>query len=247
MRRNLKFFVLLIGVAVLGAGCSDDDNGPTGPVRRVQGSGNVVVEDRDVGQVRALSHAGIGDVFLAIGEDEGLRIEAEDNLLEHIITEMQGGTLVIRTEQRIQLDPTESIEFHLTCRRMTDIFLGGVGNIDAADISEAEVRVTLSGVGNIMFTDLDTDALEVVLLGVGDVLASGTAVMQTVTIGGVGHYRARDLAGTTVSVRITGVGTATVNASDLLEVTITGSGDVFYVGDPTIESTITGDGSVRPL
>ncbi len=248
MRSILGSSLLALVVSLGGTAC-DGDNGTNsgGNTERITGSGNVVQVTRAVSGVQALTQSSIGSVTITLGENEELRIIAEDSLLDHIITEMQSGTLIIRTEAGIELDPTEPIEYHLTARRMKNVFLAGVGDITASDINEDEISVMLTGVGNVTLEDIDTDLFDVLLLGVGDVTATGSAVEQTVSLIGIGDYLARDLESAACTVELVGVGDATVKVSDELIVTLTGVGNVFYLGSPDIQSTITGQGSVQRL
>jgi hypothetical protein len=55
----------------------------------VRGSGNVVEETREVSGVSGVELATLGTLHVEIGESESLRIEAEDNLLEYIETDVR--------------------------------------------------------------------------------------------------------------------------------------------------------------
>jgi hypothetical protein len=72
-------------------------------------------------------------------------------------------------------------------------------------------------------TDVKGDRLTVSAGGSGDLKLSGKAVVK--------HL---------------GLGTATVHASDLLDVSVTGIGTVEYLGSPTLRRNVLGVGTVRP-
>ena len=83
-------FLSLIGLSMLVAsGCG---------VTFIQGSGKVVSESRQVSGFEKLDLALDGEVILTQGEAEMLTIEAQENLLRYIVTEVRGGTLWIGYE-----------------------------------------------------------------------------------------------------------------------------------------------------
>jgi hypothetical protein len=85
----------------------------------VRGSGNVVEETRPVSGVSGVEIATIGDVIVQLGDEESLRIKAEDNLLKYFETQVRGGTLRISTSPRtINLRPTKPVIFFLTVKEL---------------------------------------------------------------------------------------------------------------------------------
>ena len=71
-------------------------------VSTVRGSGNVISETRSVANFENVSLSGIGTLYIIEGDEESLEIEAEDNLLEHIETEVRGRTLEIKIEEPLE-------------------------------------------------------------------------------------------------------------------------------------------------
>ena len=84
-----------------------------------RGSGNVVEETRPVSGVSGVDLATIGDVIINLGDEESLRIEAEDNLMKFFDTQVRGGTLRISTNPRsVNLRPTKPVRFFLTVKEL---------------------------------------------------------------------------------------------------------------------------------
>lgn len=191
----------------------------------VQGSGNVTSERRDVGGFDEVELQGIGDLTVRQTGSESLTIEAEDNIIPSLKTEVQNNRLTIGVEDNTAVRTTKPINYELTVKDLNALILSGSGNIDAADIRTDELKVTLSGSGRVK--------------------ASGKADTQVIDISGSGNYQAENLESEDVRVEVDGSGAATVNASDKLNVRIRGSGSVEYEGDPSVSQDISGSGRVR--
>jgi hypothetical protein len=242
---HVAIMVLLVAVACT-AGCSSDNNNPAPGTTTVIGSGVLAQEDRTVAGLTGLAHASIGDVHVTVGAAEALRVQAEDNLLDHIKTVVRGGTLWIETENGFDIQPTLDIEFQLTVTSLDTIALIGVGEIDAIDLNSNEVNLSHVGVGGIEINALDATDLDATVGGTGDITLAGQVTRQTILISGVGSYEAEQLQSTDADVTISGLGDATVAVSVTLDATISGTGSVFYVGNPVVTSVVTGTGTVEP-
>jgi len=84
--------------------------------------------------------------------------------------------------------------------------------------------------------------------GLGDLyVAGGEVAAQEILISGGGNIKARALSTAETTIRVSGLGSATVNVSDHLKVTISGGGSVEYLGSPTVEQNISGLGHVERL
>jgi hypothetical protein len=194
------------------------------------GSGHLSVETRDVSDIDAVRFTSFGELSIQQGETEGLRLEAEDNVLPEIITEMQHGTLVIRYAERngqVRVRPTKSIRLVLTVKDLH--------------------AVTLSGAGDVNLEGLQTDRLEATLSGAGSLRAEGAARHLEVVLSGAGGFSGGDLQTETADVTLSGVGNAVVWTTERLNVTISGVGWVEYYGSPQVTKNGGGLGSVRDL
>jgi hypothetical protein len=217
------------------------------PWETVQGSGDVLEETREVAGFTGVSLRGIGQLHIEQAESEGLRIEAEDNLLPYLETRLEGRTLVIGTKPEARLRPTRPIIFRVAVRELHELAVSGSGDAEGPGLQVEDLSITVSGSGNVSLLDIKADGVRVRISGSGNVELSGLAREQELTVSGSGDYRARELASDESTVRISGSGSATIQVSDRLDVTVSGSGSVRYVGSPTVQTRITGSGSVRQI
>ncbi|MCP4541983.1 MAG: DUF2807 domain-containing protein [Chloroflexi bacterium] len=241
MKRRIGFAVLVSVMFLSTLACQVSGVGFTG----VRGSGNVVEETRDVNGFTGVALAGSGELTIEVGETESLRIEAEDNLMEYLETEVRGGVLEIGVEDNVDLRPRRPIQFYLTVKELDTIVLSGSGDVIAPDLEAERFTTTISGSGRVRMDKLDADTLDVTLSGSGDMdIADGQVTGQNINVSGSGRYTARNLESERAKVLLVGSGKATVRVSDHLRAIITGSGDVDYLGSPTVELSVTGSGDV---
>jgi hypothetical protein len=231
----------------------------------VTGSGNVVEEARTVNRLTGVNLATIGHLIIALGDTESLRIEAEDNLMEHLETQERGGTLRIGTQADIRLDATKPINYYLTVTNLDSIQISSVGDIKAPDLQAEQFSIVVSSSGNLAMGNLETDALTVKISSSGDVtmgklnagqldvdigstgnldIAGGEVKTQTVNISSAGNFTAQDLVSDEAEARLSSDGSATIWVKDHLKATLNSSGDLRYRGDPTVEATTNSSGDV---
>jgi hypothetical protein len=193
----------------------------------VRGSGKVASETRSLSGFEAIELTGSADVIVSLGETESVSVEAEDNLLPLVETQVRGGRLVIGTKSNTTLAPTQPVRVTVTLKALRSASLTGSGNITIGGLSGGSLRLDLSGSGNIS--------------------AAGTVEALSATLGGSGNILCDDLQASSASVEINGSGNVTVYASQRLEATISGSGAVTYRGNPAqVEQSVSGSGSIQP-
>lgn len=190
----------------------------------INGSGNVTSESRDVRSFDEVELRGVGNLSIRQTGSESLTVEAEENVLPKIGTEVENDRLIIGPEPNTSVQTNDPINYVLTVKDLHALKLSGAGNIDAEDIG--------------------TDKLGINISGSGAVQISGRADSQEVEISGAGAYRAEDLESKEAKIGVSGSGSAIVNASEALDAKVSGAGSVEYIGDPTIEKDVSGAGRV---
>lgn len=211
MRTRLAVAILAILLAV--AGCSV-----------VNGSGQVKTESRQVSGFTKIDLSGVGEVTIAQGATESLTIEADDNVLPVLTSDVSDSTLKLGTKPRTTVRTRSPIRYQVTVKDLTGISMSGSGNVIAKGIQVSALRVDMSGSGTINL--------------------SGTADKQDIQISGSGRYEAAELSSQEVTVEISGSGEVAVSVSRALKVDISGSGKVTYSGDPSVDQDISGSGKL---
>jgi hypothetical protein len=236
MKRRIFLPLTMIALALTACGVS-------------RGSGKVATESRDVRDFDAVQLSTIGQLILTQGEKESLQIEAEDNVIPTITTQVTGGTLIIATQgfPSQTVVPTRAVKFYVTMRAIHDLRLSGAGSVHASSIETDDLELSVSGAGSMTIGSLIANTVDVNLSGVGGIDLAGTVREQRVAISGTGSYRASRLESQTAELTITGAGGATVWVEDTLDANISGLGDVEYYGSPAVTQNVTGAGRVNSL
>ena len=203
----------LIGIFLLVASCSIET-----------GSGNTGTETRPVSGFSNVELAGAGELIIEQTGTESLTIEADDNLLPLLTSEVSGDTLHLGVRPNTTLRPRQSIIYRLTVRQLAGLGISGSGTVTASKIQTSRLRTDISGSGPISIT--------------------GSAVDQELEISGSGEYRAEELVSKTLRAQISGSGNAVVSVTESLDVEISGSGSLTYEGDPRISQQISGSGKL---
>lgn len=238
MNKILFIITFLLAAMVIGA-CSINID-----VDLAQGSGNVSTETRDVSNFDRLELSGIGDITLIQADRESLVIEAEDNVIKHITTEVRDGTLYIGFERKFVF-PTKPVKFTLTMRDIHSLNTSGVSNLKSESLQTDRLDVNISGTGNIELEALDCTTLAVNVSGAGNFQAAGKVGDQKISLSGAGNFDGEDLQSSRAVVTISGLGRVSLWVTDDLNVTISGTGGVDYYGRPQVTQQISGLGKVN--
>jgi hypothetical protein len=216
----------------------------------ITGSGRVTQEARAVDGFDSVALRGSGELSITQGASEALVVEAEDNLLPHIVTEVDGSTLEIgfdRATWQSSLRPTKPIRYQLTVRQLEAVELGGAGNVLASSLRVGDLRLDLAGSGSVTIEHLEAGRLDVILSGTGSIAVAGEVADQAITLSGAGEYVAGDLESRSAEVDLPGSGDVTVWATESLDIDLSGTGTVSYWGDPDVQRRLSGSGDINPM
>jgi hypothetical protein len=242
MKNTVKIMLIIAVISVLAifaASCK-------WTIGLVRGSGDIKTEERDVSGFHKVYLEGIGNLIITQGDEESLVIEADDNIIPLIKTDVFGHRLTIGFKRGYNFIPISKIKYHLTVIDLDEISLSGAGDIDCDDFNTDQLEFDISGVGDIDF-NINAKRVETTSSGAGDITLSGKVDSQEIDISGVGKYDAEELESRECSISLSGAGSVTVNTSEELDISISGVGNVYYAGDPHITQDISGLGRVKSI
>ncbi|MDF2433680.1 MAG: hypothetical protein JWP44_3311 [Mucilaginibacter sp.] len=208
------------------------------------------IVDRHLSGFSAVSVGGSFDVYITQGNTESVKVEAPADVINKVITEVDGGVLKIYNKHDNWnwgewWGHHKKIVIYVTAKSLNSVGLSGSGDVYFKDgITANSLKLRISGSGD-MSGKVGVKTLESSISGSGDMRLSGRADNSTVSVVGSGDFAARNLVTVNSMVRVTGSGDATINASEKVDAAIHGSGDIHYTGAAkNISSSKTGSGDV---
>jgi hypothetical protein len=210
------------------------------------GSGNVIREERKVSSFNGIDVSGAFDVILTQGTANSVIVEADDNLMELIRTEVHGSILVIDNKKPIY--HSKSLKVFITFTELKSIDLSGAVDIESqGKLTLTDLVFSGSGAsdGNL---DMDVQNLKIDCSGGSKLKLSGSAKDVDVDASGAVDLFAFDFPAETYKLSISGAGKAEITVSKELSVDISGAASVRYKGNPTKNiQDISGAGSVKKV
>lgn len=155
-----------------------------------------------------------GKVYLTQGDTQSVKIVAEDETLEEIITEVKDRTLNIRfpnTNIFKNWNPGK-IEIFITVPGIDALNVSGSGDIISEEINSRILDLMVSGSGNIDIDKLTSEQVSAAISGSGNVSINGSGVAKNLKarISGSGNIDASGFEAENVDVQTSGSGNCSV-------------------------------------
>jgi biopolymer transport protein ExbD len=215
--------------------------------QKINGSGSVKKETRNADKpFDEIGVSGNYKVYISQGSKQSITVEAEENLLPYIETEIDGNDLGIGTKEGYNIRPTKDVVIRITVVKLESLAASGKSSFfGEGTIKGEDLEVGLSGETEASLS-LDYSKLEIGISGKGKVKLNGRADKSELAISGDGDIAAADLKAKDMEVAISGNGNAHVQATGKLEIAISGNGKVKYRGSPSsVEQSVSGKGVVQ--
>ncbi len=216
--------------------------------RRIEGNGNIVTQERNIHSANKIKLAGSYDVEISKGSSAMVKVEADDNLMSHIIIENEGDWLIIKSRDHENLVSSKTIKIYINTDKLEAVHLAGSGNIIGNEkfTGADNIDLSIAGSGDINL-QINTPKVKASIAGSGNIILSGETKNEEIHIAGHGDYKAENLKAENAEIHIAGSGNVKIFADNNLEINIAGSGDVFYKGNPKISQHIAGSGQIKQL
>ncbi len=207
------------------------------------------VQDRHLSGFSAVAVSGSFDVYITQGSTESVKVEANGNEIDKIITEVKDGVLKIYNKSSSGFtwnwNSDSKRVVRIVAKDLKSIGMSGSGDIYFKEGFRTQaLKVSTSGSGDIE-GKVDVKNLESVSTGSGDIKLTGRADVSNIRISGSGDFSGKNLVTISTTIRISGSGDATVNATEKIDASTSGSGDVRYTGGArNVNSNTSGSGDL---
>lgn len=208
---------------------------------QVNGNGNIKKEKRNSSAaVDEISTSGKFKVYITQGSTPSIELEADENLLPYIETEIRDDELRLGPKKGYNIRPSDDIVVRITVVKLESLAGSGTaGFYTQGAVKGDKLEVALSGRGDAEL-NLQYNKLEVSISGSGKVKLKGRADDAEIGISGSGDVDAPDMLAQKMEVSISGSGNAYVNASKKLDLSVSGSGNMKYKGAATVNQSVSG-------
>lgn len=222
--KNLKFTVLTLAILAMSTGLNAQI------WESVRGNHNVVSKERKTGSFAGIRVSSGIDVYLTQGNKESIRVEADENLHEYIITEVKNGVLHVYSEANIR--DAESKKAYVSMKEINSVRTTSAGDVvGETPIKTDRLDLSASSAGNINL-EIDAVEVEVDISSSGDITLKGEADILDANLSSAGDLNAFDLQVREADVSASSAGDADVNVSEKFNARASSAGDISYRGNP---------------
>ncbi|MBN1338841.1 MAG: DUF2807 domain-containing protein [Bacteroidales bacterium] len=239
LQKSINAALLATLVLTLNSGCIYGING-------VKGDGNVVKEERKVSGFDQIKVGGAFKVFLTQGDVISVVVEADENLMNLIETEVSMGKLKISTKDNIN-NPT-ALNIYITFKDLTAMDISGACELKGRNrFTLGNLDLGCSGASDI---DLAMEAGDVTFdfSGASSVDLEGSANRVDLDISGASNLDAEEFSVKVLDADVSGASHARIRVSDELSADVSGAGSLKYKGEPRIrQQDVSGAGSIKSI
>jgi hypothetical protein len=209
------------------------------------GSGNIITQKRQVGNFTGITASQSINVEVTMGAVTEVRVEADDNIMKHIVTDISGGVLKIKIEDMISLSNT-----HVKVL----VIVPGLKSISASSSASVKVLDVIKYNGKISFdasssadieAQVDAPEVSAEASSSGAVTLSGRTKNFRAQASSSGHIKAAQLLSENTTASANSSGSIDVHASVTLNADASSGGDITYRGGAAVKKDESSGGSVE--
>lgn len=245
--RYLILFMFLVGIFIFGGRfCGTSGDGWHFGFDSIRGEGPVKTENRTVDNFHAVEAMIPGTVEVSVSDRCSVEVQAQENLLPVLKTEVTDGKLKIWFDKSVS--EVKDLVIRVSAPSYDELALAGSGAMKVnSPLSGENLSVSISGSGELNLPQADVQKISCSIAGSGDMRIGGATKEASYQISGSGDIEAKELVAETGEAEIAGSGTVNCHVTQTLKASIAGSGDVFYKGSPGVDTDIAGSGKVKKV
>ncbi|MCV6630878.1 MAG: DUF2807 domain-containing protein [Flavobacteriaceae bacterium] len=232
-----KFLITVI-ISLLFMSCNLDINIGEG----VKGNGNVSSESRaitgDFTEIKA--QEGI-DVYVTQAKEYSIKVEADENVIDLIRTDIEGESLRIHADENIG---RATKKVYVSLPEITSLRSSSGADLVSQTVIEADDLIITASSGSDIKAEISCKSLEANCSSGADIRLSGEAAYADVDASSGSDIRARNLQTQTCKAEASSGADVKISVSDKLEARASSGGDVRYYGNPSVNKNKSVSGSV---
>ena len=224
MKTTLKLVALFLTLSL--ASCNANLNLGDG----IDGSGNVVTEKRTIEAPFTKIDASTGvEVIVEQGATTEVEVEVDDNLMEHIVTRVENGTLIVKIDGNI--NTMESAIVRVSTKTIEGLESSSGATVRSKNTLKGTILALKSSSGSTINTDLEYEKVSSESTSGSEIKLSGKALTLDTKSSSGSEIDAKDLAANEITAQSTSGSNTTVNPIVLLNAKASSGSSIDYVKD----------------
>jgi len=209
-------------------------------VNTVQGNGNVVTDKRHTEPFTRLK-AGAGlKVYITQGEEESIKVIADENLMEVIVTECSDGTLKVYAKANIR--NAKSKEVHIVYSDMDVLSVSSACHLKGENkMVTDEIEINTSNGGDLEL-EIDAQMIDMNVSSGGKAWLKGNTEKLVADASSGGILRARELITQDANVSASSGGNARIYIEGKADLRASSGGNIRYSGKASIKNISSSSG-----
>ena len=208
------------------------------------GSGNIITENRAVEKFTGIAVSNSIDVEVKMGSVAAVQVEADDNIIKHIVTTVSGGILKIRIENLHSFNNTHT-KVYITTPELKSVEASSSAEVKVIDVIKDDGKVTFksSSSANI---EAEVDAPEVTAdaNSSASITLSGRTKNYKAEVSSSAEINSATLLSENTDVEANSSGSADVYGSVTINAKASSSGSINYQGGAIVKKSVSSSGSV---
>ncbi|MEJ7627607.1 MAG: head GIN domain-containing protein [Ferruginibacter sp.] len=230
MRKFLIALIVILGVLVF-SGCNYKT-----------GSGDIISEIRNTGSFKGVRVGGDFDVTITKGDRTEVKVEADDNLIKRIETNVEGGVLRIRSKDNNIRDAHFKIYITTPFIEKVSGSAGASINVDNID-SESVVELKASSAAKIT-AKIDAPEVDASASSGGELILNGRTKKFSGRTSSGASIKAMDLLSETSVISSSSGASADVFASVSLDASASSGANIAYRGNANVKKSVSSGASI---
>lgn len=229
----MKSFLLAVLSIVMLQGCN---------VR--SGSGNIEQQNRNVSSFNTVKASSGIKVFVKQGSHK-VRVEADDNILEDVVTEVSGGNLNIKFRNGVSIKNADVVVYVET-PELTGVYASSGADVEVQETLHADktLHFQASSSGSIIAM-VDAPSVNLDASSSGDIDIKGRTRQMDAQASSSGSIKAAELLSESTRAQASSAGSIDVHASVSLNAQASSGASINYRGNPTVSKQESSGGSIE--
>lgn len=211
----------------------------------ITGSGNIVKQSRNVSGFTGLSVGQSIDVTVRIGNSQMLQVQADDNILDNIVTTVKNGILEISYGDYASINNGNvKVLIEVPYLNFIKVSSSAEVNVDGTIRYDGEVKLEASSSGEIS-GNFEIGEVVAEATSSASINLKGSARNGEFSASSSGEINAIDLECETATAAASSSGSISVNVHKDLKASASSSGDIIYKGAANVSKNVSSSGSIE--